>query len=224
MLFFTVSSNHGGFFMRHLIFKICLGLGSVLLTVPVSFATVGGKSYIELLGYEAKDQKLYLLKHNEDASGRLPQLYYFDFKSAQPEQLIEVKSIYPRTKTGEIDYFSDGTDVPFERELIKITRRLKKLYPINPNIFKINVEKEETLQVPAWADPEKTMPEYRYDYTVQNRAYHSQVQQAVSYAPNLEVTQAFRIPKQDRIVVTVEYLGFPDETMYTDEDTIILSK
>ena len=126
-------------FMRHYIFKICLGLGSVLLTVPVSFATVGGKSYIELLGYEAKDQKLYLLKHNEDASGRLPQLYYFDFKSAQPEQLIEVKSIYPRTKTGEIDYFSDGTDVPFERELKKITRRLKKLYPINPNIFKINV-------------------------------------------------------------------------------------
>ena len=224
MLLFTVSSNHGGFFMRHLIFKICLGLGSVLLTVPVSFATVGGKSYIELLGYEAKDQKLYLLKHNEDASGRLPQLYYFDFKSAQPDHLVTVESIYPKNSNGEIDHFSHGNDIAFERELKKITRRLKKLYPINPNIFKINVEKEETLQVPAWADPEKTMPEYRYDYTVQNRAYHSQVQQAVSYAPNLEVTQAFRIPKQDRIVVTVEYLGFPDETMYTDEDAVILSK
>lgn len=211
-------------FMRHYIFNICLGLSSVLLTVPVSYATVGGKSYIELLGYEAKDQKLYLLKHNEDASGRLPQLYYFDFKSKHPEQLIEVKSIYPQTKTGEIDHFSNGTDVAFERELKKITRRLKKLYPINPSIFNINVEKQETVHVPAWAEPEKTMPEYRYDYTVQNRAYQSQVQQAVSYAPNLEVKQAFRIPKQDRIVVTVEYLGFPDETMYTDEDAIILSK
>lgn len=210
--------------MRHFIFKICLGLGSVLLTVPVSYATVGGKSYIELLGYEAKDQKLYLLKHDEDASGRLPQLYYFDFKSARPEQLIEVKSIYPRTKTGEIDYFSDGTDVPFERELKKITRRLKKLYPINPNIFKINLEKQETVDVPAWAEPEKTMPEYRYDYTVEDSPYKSTSQHAISYAPKLTVKQAFRIPKQDRIVVTVEYLGFPDETMYTDEDAIILSK
>ena len=210
--------------MRHYIFNICLGLSSVLFTVPVSYATVGGKSYIELLGYEAKDQKLYLLKHDEDASGRLPQLYYFDFKSARPEQLIEVKSIYPRTKTGEIDYFSDGTDVPFERELKKITRRLKKLYPINPNIFNINVEKQETVHVPAWAEPEKTMPEYRYDYTVEDSPYKSTSQQAVSYAPKLAVKQAFRIPKQDRIVVTVEYLGFPDETMYTDEDAIILSK
>ena len=211
-------------FMRHYIFNICLGLSSVLFTVPVSYATVGGKSYIELLGYEAKDQKLYLLKHDEDASGRLPQLYYFDFKSAQPEQLIEVKSIYPRTKTGEIDYFSDGTDVPFERELKKITRRLKKLYPINPNIFNINIEKQETVHVPAWAEPEKTMPEYRYDYTVEDSPYKSTSQQAVSYAPKLAVKQAFRIPKQDRMVVTVEYLGFPDETMYTDEDAIILSK
>ena len=210
--------------MRHYIFNICLGLSSVLFTVPVSYATVGGKSYIELLGYEAKDQKLYLLKHDEDASGRLPQLYYFDFKSARPEQLIEVKSIYPRTKTGEIDYFSDGTDVPFERELKKITRRLKKLYPINPNIFNINVEKQETVHVPAWAEPEKTMPEYRYDYTVEDNPYKRTSQQAVSYAPKLAVKQAFRIPKQDRIVVTVEYLGFPDETMYTDEDAIILSK
>ena len=210
--------------MRHYIFNICLGLSSVLFTVPVSYATVGGKSYIELLGYEAKDQKLYLLKHDEDASGRLPQLYYFDFKSARPEQLIEVKSIYPRTKTGEIDYFSDGTDVPFERELKKITRRLKKLYPINPNIFNINVEKQETVHVPAWAEPEKTMPEYRYDYTVEDSPYKSTSQQAVSYAPKLAVKQAFRIPKQDRIVVTVEYLGFPDETMYTDEDAILLSK
>ena len=210
--------------MRHFIFKIFLGWICVFLTASPSHATVGGKSFIELLGYEAKDQKLYLLKHDEDASGRLPQLYYFDFKSAQPEQLIEVKSIYPRTKTGEIDYFSDGTDVPFERELKKITRRLKKLYPINPNIFKINVEKQETVHVPAWAEPEKTMPEYRYDYTVEDSPYKSTSQQAVSYAPKLAVKQAFRIPKQDRIVVTVEYFGFPDETMYTDEDAIILSK
>ena len=210
--------------MRYIILKNTLGLSCVFLTASLSHATVGGKSYIELLGYEARDQKLYLLKHNEDASGRLPQLYYFDFKSKHPEQLIEVKSIYPQTKTGEIDHFSNGTDVAFERELKKITRRLKKLYPINPNIFNINIEKQETVHVPAWAEPEKTMPEYRYDYTVEDSPYKSTSQQAVSYAPKLAVKQAFRIPKQDRMVVTVEYLGFPDETMYTDEDAIILSK
>lgn len=211
-------------FMRYFTFKQFVGCIAVFLCAPLSHATVGGKAYVELLGYEVRDQKLYLLKHSEDASGRLPQLYYFDFKSAQPDHLVTVESIYPKNSNGEIDHFSDGNDIAFERELKKIKRRLKKLYPINPNIFQIHIKKEETVQVPAWAEPEKTIPEYRYDYTVQNRAYQSQVQQAVSYAPNLEVKQAFRIPKQDRIVVTVEYLGFPDETMYTDEDAVILSK
>lgn len=204
--------------------KLCLGILLTCGLQSLSHATVGGKQYIEILGYEAKDQKLYFLRHSEDASGRLPQLYYFDFQSKTPAKEVEVKSIYPQSKTGEIDHFSDGSDVAFERALKQITRRLDRLYPINPDIFKINIEKQDTVQVPAWADSTQTVAEYRYEYNVENRNYHSATQKAVSYAPELNVKQAFRIPKQDRIIVTVEYLGFPDETMYTDEDAMILSK
>ena len=40
---------------------------------PLSLATVGGPQNLEVLGYEAKDQKLYLLRHYLDGRGRLPQ-------------------------------------------------------------------------------------------------------------------------------------------------------
>ena len=50
-------------------------LFSALACLPIiSFATVGGQQRIEVLGYDQKDQKVYLLRHYEDGRGRLPQL------------------------------------------------------------------------------------------------------------------------------------------------------
>src|SRR5690554_3318375 len=71
---------------------------------PLSLATVGGPQNLEVLGYEAKDQKLYLLRHYLDGRGRLPQLYYYNFKSKMPNQLIQVNSLYINPKTKKIDY------------------------------------------------------------------------------------------------------------------------
>ena len=44
--------------------KIRIAALLLALGIPVSaFATVGGPQNIEVLGYEVKDQKLYLLRH-----------------------------------------------------------------------------------------------------------------------------------------------------------------
>ena len=73
--------------------KIRIAALLLALGIPVSaFATVGGPQNIEVLGYEVKDQKLYLLRHYLDGRGRLPQLYYYNFKSKTPNQLIQVNS------------------------------------------------------------------------------------------------------------------------------------
>ncbi len=51
---------------------------STILTLSAhSYATVGGGQKIEVLGYQQKEKKLYVLRHYEDGRGRLPQLYYY---------------------------------------------------------------------------------------------------------------------------------------------------
>ena len=89
-----------------------------------TFATVGGKQTLQFLGYDQAAQKLYLLRHYEDESGRLPQLYYYHLKTytskrskIQP-QLIEVKSLYINPKNQKIDNNQDDTH--FFKELDKM--------------------------------------------------------------------------------------------------------
>ncbi|MBV6590196.1 hypothetical protein JMA07_19275, partial [Acinetobacter baumannii] len=46
---------------------------STILTLSAhSYATVGGGQKIEVLGYQQKEKKLYVLRHYEDGRGRLP--------------------------------------------------------------------------------------------------------------------------------------------------------
>ncbi|MDN8506808.1 hypothetical protein QZL09_15020, partial [Acinetobacter baumannii] len=78
---------------------------STILTLSAhTYATVGGGQKIEVLGYQQKEKKLYVLRHYEDGRGRLPQLYYYLLNSKSPDKLIEVKSLYINPKTHKIDY------------------------------------------------------------------------------------------------------------------------
>jgi hypothetical protein len=106
--------------------RLKLFIFSTILTMSLHCnATVGGGQNIEILGYEAKEQKLYLLRHYEDERGRLPQLYYYQLNDKKPDKLIEVPSLYINPKTHQIDYDQDG--VQFEKDLAKIKKK------INPN-------------------------------------------------------------------------------------------
>ncbi|VCW45775.1 hypothetical protein BANRA_03739 [Acinetobacter baumannii] len=72
---------------------------STILTLSAhTYATVGGGQKIEVLGYQQKEKKLYVLRHYEDGRGRLPQLYYYLLNSKSPDKLIEVKSLYINPK------------------------------------------------------------------------------------------------------------------------------
>lgn len=99
--------------------KIRIAALLLALGIPVSaFATVGGPQNIEVLGYEVKDQKLYLLRHYLDGRGRLPQLYYYNFKSKTPNQLIQVNSLYINPKPSRLTTI---------RTAVSLTRKLPKL-------------------------------------------------------------------------------------------------
>ncbi|WP_326518099.1 aminotransferase [Acinetobacter sp. CAAS 2-6] len=200
-----------------------LFIGSAFLCISMnSLATVGGGQHIEFLGYEAKDQKLYLLRHFEDGRGRLPQLYYYQFsKHLRYPKLTQVNSLYVNKRTGLIDY--DQQYKVLEPELNKIRRRLQPIQRITPKIFKIIINKQQQRTVPAiWVDPNIKVQQYHYQYQVASVWFGSQLQQAVSYKPELKVKQAFYIPQQNKVVLTTQYLAFPEETGYLNEDPVLL--
>lgn len=199
---------------QKLIFTSCLSC-----SLPV-FATVGGPQTIEVLGYEAKEQKVYLLKHYEDGRGRLPQLYYYQFKNnAKPNKLIQVNSLYIHPKTKKIDY--DQEDTRFNQELAKITKRLQPLTATSSQ-YRIVINKKTIQHVPVWYDPKQKQPEFHYTYHVKNQNFKSLQQQATAYQQQLTISQQFLVPQQNKVLVTVKYLGIPFETGYTIEDPILL--
>jgi len=203
--------------------KIRIAALLLALGIPVSaFATVGGPQNIEVLGYEVKDQKLYLLRHYLDGRGRLPQLYYYNFKSKTPNQLIQVNSLYINPKTKQIDYDQDSRK--FNQEIAKIKKRLIPLVPLRKQAIQLKLLKTSKGTAPAWHDPKQKVPKWTYQYRVQSGQYKSPVQQAVSYKADLRLNQTYKVPKQNKILVTVKYLGIPFETGYHIEDPALLSR
>ena len=133
-----------------------------LILLPcASFATVGGPHNVEFLGYDAKDQKVYLLKHYEDGRGRLPQPYYYQFKNnKQPEKLIQVNSLYINPKTKKIDYDQDSTQ--FNKDILKIKKRLTPLIAANKASAKVQIVKKTRVQKSASSGFDGLITEYQY--------------------------------------------------------------
>ncbi|MDV4313453.1 aminotransferase [Acinetobacter indicus] len=196
-------------------------LFSALACLPIiSFATVGGQQRIEVLGYDQKDQKVYLLRHYEDGRGRLPQLYYYNFKSKQPNQLVQVNSLYINPKTKKIDY--DQPPTRFNTELAKIKNRLKPLTKLRTQQAQIKVLHSSKRRA-DWINGTEPVPQWQYCYQVNAGNFRSTVQQATSYKQGLNIHQAYNIPQQSKMLVTVKYLGIPFEMGYPIEDPVLLS-
>ena len=83
---------------------------------------------------------------------------------------------------------------------------------------------KEIKQVPTWYDPQQTEAQTTYTYRVSNPSFQSATQKAVAYHSAVKVSQQFMIPKQNKMLVTVQYRGIPFETGYDIEDPVLLLK
>lgn len=220
-------------------------VGLLLLSLTVSnlaCATVGGNQYLEFLGYEPTEQKVYLLRHYEDGRGRLPQLYYYNLKSAKSNQLVRVNSLYQQPKTGKIDYMP-ADDHRFQQQVAMIKKRLVPLRKIAPSTVQVTYLSKQQRRVPAWYDKyndsksysqKDKVTQYRYRYQLKNttrlsnplsnQQFVSLPQTSISYAEGLTVNQAFLLPTQQKIIASVKYLGDNFETGYSFEDSVILDR
>ncbi|MEG0483722.1 MAG: hypothetical protein RR569_11480 [Acinetobacter sp.] len=194
--------------------------GTILTTSLHCNATVGGEQFIEVLGYEAKEQKLYVMRHYEDGRSRLPQLYYYQLNSKTPERLIEVQSLYINPKTKKIDYDQDG--IQFEKDIAQIKKRLTPLLVGNNQTAKIQILSHSTKHIPFEPDSIEGYDEYTTTYKVKTPDFQSKNQIAVNYDKKFKITQNFIIPKQNKLLIVIQYLGIPFETGYNMEDPVLL--
>lgn len=194
---------------------------STILTLSAhTYATVGGGQKIEVLGYQQKEKKLYVLRHYEDGRGRLPQLYYYLLNSKSPDKLIEVKSLYINPKTHKIDYDQDST--AFNKALNKIKRNLTPLIVSNSKTVKIQTLKTHQNQISSWFDPSGKITQYKTEYVVKSPSLQSKTHVAVHYSKAIKISQNYSVPKQNKRLVIVKYLGVPEETGYDIEDPVLL--
>lgn len=199
--------------------RILFALGLLPCT---TFATVGGSQTIEVLGYEPAEQKVYLLRHYEDGRGRLPQLYYYQFKhNKSAEKIILVHSLYINPKTQKIDYDQDSR--AFDKEILKIRKRLQSLNYLPKQNMNIHVLKKKQSKEKSWYDPNQFVSKSTYTYQLKYKKFISLVHQATDYGQGLKISQAYKIPNQPNSLAIVKYLGIPFETGYHIEDPVLLS-
>ncbi|MCT9166199.1 hypothetical protein B9X71_07800 [Acinetobacter baumannii] len=184
------------------------------------YATVSGGQNIEVLGYEEKEKKLYLLRHYEDGRGRLPQLYYYQLNNKSPEKLIKVQSLYINPKTHKVDYDQDSSE--FNKALKKIKKRLDPLIASNTKTVKIQILRSQQKQISMWFNPTGKITQYKTEYFVKTLSLQSKNQIAIHYAKAIKISQNYTVPKQNKRLVIVKYLGVPEEGGYDIEDPVLL--
>jgi len=97
---------------------------AVVLSTSAAFATTGGPTEIDLLGYDAKDHKIYFVETHHDESGRMPQIYFVRTEGARIGKLVRVASIQ-RGVVGSPD--PDGV---LGARVDKLRERLETLPPL----------------------------------------------------------------------------------------------
>ena len=200
------------------IFKSTLATALLCGTLSAS-ATVGGDITLEVLGYEPIDQKVYVLHNHEDGWGG-SKLYYFDLKGKNPNKAHEAKSYYNKDSMG-IEY--DDEDKTAVKKLDNLKKHLTPLTPISTDGISVKILSTKTRQVESWG-ADGTDTAYHHQYRVTSGKYRSTTQKVVAFEPTLSISQAYKVPKHDKIVVGVKYLETRMESGYTKEDPVILNK
>ncbi|WP_127891431.1 hypothetical protein [Psychrobacter sp. FDAARGOS_221] len=210
---------------------------AIMFALPVgALATVGGGQRIEVLGYEARDNKVYVLRHFDDARGRLPQLYYYDLDTQFPQNLIEVRSLYINPNTKQFDEFDDK-GVFFEHRLNRIKQRLTSLEPeYVATSIKVNSLTQRRAKLSSWLGPinssgdeasDETYYEYQFNYQLATDKgdYRSATQTTTTYSVCLlDDDVIYTIPNQPYALSTVNYMGTLMEGGYQYQDAVLLKQ
>ena len=66
------------------------------------------------------------------------------------------------------------------------------------------------------------MTQYKTEYVVKSPSLQSKTHVAVHYTKAIKISQNYSVPKHNKRLVVVKYLGVPEETGYDIEDPVLL--
>ncbi|WP_111857977.1 hypothetical protein [Acinetobacter sp. CFCC 10889] len=209
--------------------KLCLMLMLPLFLFSISLqckATTGAPESIDVLGYDQKDKKIYVLRQFNDESCKLPRLYYFNLNSKMSSnKAVPVQSIYMTTKTEQnLNDCTDTSELILEK-IEHIQKRLQTLNSIPTENFQVKIQQRKIETGQFWQHILEDYPVQRYtqNYIIQYQKLKSSVQKSISYNhAELRIARAYHIPQHNTFLVIVQYLGIPFETGYTVEDAVLI--
>lgn len=209
-----------------------LAKAGILICVMASsvsaFATVGGGQRIDILGYDKTEQKVFVLRHYDDGRGRLPQLYYYDLSSNNPEKLVEVRSLYINPNSKKYDQFQDIKG-RFSNGLKQIKNRVVTLKPtytqVTVQVESLHQQKKTNLQ--SWLGEIGQGTDYQFNYKLNadEAKYSSPVHSATTYSVCLTSDNViYKLPNQPYALTTVNYKGTLMEGGYDYQDVVLLQQ
>ncbi len=140
----------------------------------------------------------------------------------QADQKIYVMRHYldGRGRLPQLYYYQLNSKTP--SKLIEV----KSLY-INPKTQKIDYDQDSQKfdhDIAKIKNRLKALTPFSYQYQVKYNNLKSPVHKAVDYKNGLRISQSYKVPNQQKALVTVQYLGIPFETGYNIEDPILLTR
>jgi hypothetical protein len=171
-------------------------------------ATVGGESWIELLGFDEADAKIYLLETHYDASADLPQLVYLALDSPEPTRMIRVRSWYE----------GDDAHNQFPQRLRQLRQRLVPLEAADLTGLEIDSRVEK---VAPCNDLDFWNLECR-DVRYQIRLHQRTATLQTSTWGFGDIIGLWEVPSQPWLLGLFRHRGHTHETGYDRDEVVIL--
>ena len=191
-----------------------LAVLALAIPCPFLYATHGGPSTIEILGYEPYDRKVYYIETSHDEYEQPPQGYYFLLAHPRAARPVRIESWY----SGEDPYGEVA-----EKEIARLRHRLEPLERVSMDKVRLEVTIESTGTF-TYVDDLPPVESYRMRISLELENYRGGVDVIAFCRKGMRVVDAFLIPVEDRAIVVVEYTGNPTETCYDVQLPILLSR
>ena len=165
--------------------------------------------HLDVLGYSKKQQRVYILESPIHSQSK-QKVYYYDLKKPEYDFAhYENSTMQAQTPT------------EFEQRLHDLKKDLQPLIPIDQKYLNLHVLQQNTTYRADHLKPFSIS--YSTQFKITADQFQSHPQNLVHYSPDIQLKQAYVLPKQKGILVTFNALAYPfDEGFHREKSVILL--
>ncbi len=196
---------------------LLLTLGVASLTAPFATparASLGGPSYIEMLGWKPKESKIFFTVRSEDEGGDRQGVYYLDLNARDPN------------RAQRVSWSVDSSDsrnwkenqAKYQARLMKLRRELAVLPRLIESTFP---QRCEVIQVDSLRNMEGPWARYRVRIA-DGRLGNDRLLLTCYREPSVRFIDHYSIPGRAERVEIVSFIGKPHEIGYEVQAPVVI--